>query len=266
MPFVNTIDVSLKSENLLNMIGVFPFGQEVKKVEQNERSPKKVFVLGVYASAVHARWENPQGNILVKALAVASEPYIFWCGENAEEIIGFVQIPHQLGKLVAAEKQFNGPSGIALDELILNPLGLKRVDTWLCDLVPYSCMNPSQQKALEREYYPVAERYDLPSPTVPKVPRKLSNEERRQAILDELEESGAEVLILLGDKPIQGFLRYFDTRWKRLADFQPYGKKHITKIAGKEYQVLPLAHPRQIAQLGKSTRKWFALHQEWLSS
>ena len=114
------------------MIGIFPFGQEVKKVEQDERTPKQAFVLGVYASAIHARWENSLGKTLIKALAVASEPYIFWRGEKAEEKIREIQIPHELGKLVAAEKQFNGPSGIALDELILKPLGLARTDTWLC--------------------------------------------------------------------------------------------------------------------------------------
>jgi uracil-DNA glycosylase len=248
------------------MIGIFPFGQEVQKIEQEERSSKRAFVLGVYASAVHACWENSQGKTVVKAMAVASEPHIFWRGENAEECIRGIQIPHQLGKLVPAEKQFNGPSGIALDELILKPLGLMRMDTWLCDLVPYSCMNPSQLKALEREYYPVAEKYNLPLPTVPKVPHKLTDKERRQAILEELEESGAEMLILLGDKPIQWFLRYYDERWKRLSDFQPYGKEHVTEIAGKKYQVLSLAHPRQIAQLGRSTRKWFELHQEWIGS
>jgi uracil-DNA glycosylase len=248
------------------MIGIFPFGQEVQKVEQDERSPKQAFVLGVYASAVHARWENPQGKTIIKAMAVASEPYIFWRGENAEEKIREIKIPHQLGKLVAADKQFNGPSGIALDELILKPLGLARTDTWLCDLVPYSCMNPSQMKALEREYYPIAGKYKLPLPTVPKVPNRLSDSARRQAILEELEESGTEMLILLGDKPIQWFLQYYDERWKRLSDFKTYGKEYTTKIGGKKYQVLPLAHPRQIAQLGRSTRKWFELHQEWLIS
>ena len=248
------------------MIGTFPFGKEVQKVVQEERSSKRVFVLGVYASAVHARWVNPKGTTLIKAIAVASEPYIFWRGENAEGIIRGIQIPYQLGKLVAAEKQFNGPSGIALDELILKPLGLTRKDTWLCDLVPYSCMNPSQQKALEREYYPLTEKYDLPLPTVPKVPGRLSDKERRQAILNELIESNAEVLILLGDKPIQWFLRYYDDRWQRLSDFHPYGKAQLAEIAGKKYQVLSVAHPRQIAKLGRSSQKWFELHQEWIDS
>lgn len=127
-------------------------------------------------------------------------------------------------------------------------------------------MNPSQLKALEREYYPIIEKYNLPVPTVPKVPHKLSDKERRQAILEELEESNADVLILLGDKPIQWFLRYYDEQWNRLSDFQPYGEQHITEIGGKKYQVLPLTHPRQIAQLGRSSRKWFEVHQEWVSS
>ncbi len=65
----------------------FPFGQKLKKVEQKDRSPKKVFVLGVYASAVHARWVDKNGKQKVSALAVASEPEIFWTGKNAEEII-----------------------------------------------------------------------------------------------------------------------------------------------------------------------------------
>ena len=36
----------------------YPFGEELKQVVQQDRTPKKVFVLGVYASAVHAKWKN----------------------------------------------------------------------------------------------------------------------------------------------------------------------------------------------------------------
>jgi hypothetical protein len=68
----------------------FPFGQELKKVEQKDRSPKKVFVLGVYASAVHARWTDKNGDLKVSALAVASEPSIFWTSENADKIISSI--------------------------------------------------------------------------------------------------------------------------------------------------------------------------------
>ena len=34
----------------------YPFGEVVHRLVQQDRTPKKVFVLGVYASAVHARW------------------------------------------------------------------------------------------------------------------------------------------------------------------------------------------------------------------
>ena len=35
----------------------YPFGEIVHPLIQQDRTPKKVFVLGVYASAVHARWK-----------------------------------------------------------------------------------------------------------------------------------------------------------------------------------------------------------------
>lgn len=54
----------------------YPFGQHVQSLVQQDRTPKKVFVLGVYASAVHARWKK-YGKTICPALAVASEPRIF---------------------------------------------------------------------------------------------------------------------------------------------------------------------------------------------
>ena len=61
----------------------FPFGEYLRPLVQEDRSPKKVFVLGVYASAVHARWTRG-GAVICQALAVASEPRIFWDGDPAE--------------------------------------------------------------------------------------------------------------------------------------------------------------------------------------
>ena len=107
---------------------LFPFGSQLHKVEQKDKSPKKVFVLGVYASAVHAKWIGQDGRIKVNALAVASEPYIFWKGEDAEKIIDKIPIPEELGKLIPADNRYNGPSGIALDKLFLKPLGYTRED------------------------------------------------------------------------------------------------------------------------------------------
>src|SRR5688500_15578136 len=94
----------------------FPFGQPLQRVEQTDRTPKEVFILGVYASAVHAKWVGPDGNVVVRALAVASEPYIFWRGEGVEDILRRIEVRPEVGTLVPAGPKLNGPSGIALDE------------------------------------------------------------------------------------------------------------------------------------------------------
>ena len=245
----------------------FPFGEPVNLVQQKDRSAKRVFVLGVYASAVHARWVSVDGGTRVNALAVASEPYIFWRGDGVEDILKRIKIPGELGKLLPAATNLNGPSGIALDELFLHSLQLQRSDAWLCDLVPHSCLNPKQKAALEREYVHLMEQYSLPKVTLPPVPGKLADETRRQEIITELEESGAKTLILLGDEPIRWFLRWFEPRWQVLSDFgqdqAAYGRLHNAEINGKSYQVLPLVHPRQAARLGSHSAAWHQLHQHW---
>ena len=252
----------------MKFIGTFPFGQPVQEVVQIDCTPKGVFVLGVYASAVHARWINPDEKTVVNALAVASEPYIFWRGENAESIIRKIAVPKELGKLIPAKQGLNGPSGMALDNLILNPLGLDRQKAWLCDLVSHSCVNPSQSKAIERAYVPIAQKFGLANPTVPPVPNLLSDGKRRKAIMEEIIESKSRVLILLGDKPIQWFLSYYDDHWKKLSDFgrdfKSYGQLHKVRIGGREIYVLPLAHPRQIGKLGMSSAVWYELHERWI--
>jgi hypothetical protein len=252
----------------MKSLGTFPFGQPVQEVNQKDRNPKDVFVLGVYASAVHARWTDLNGKTVVNALAVASEPYIFWRGENAEAIIQQIDIPRGLGKLIPARRDLNGPSGIALDNLILDPLKLDRQKVWLCDLVPHSCVNPSQSKAIERAYLPVVSKFGLTEPSVPTVPKSLTDGNRRKEILNEVIESGARVLILLGDKPIKWFISYFDHHWRKLSDFgrdsQSYGQLHDAQLDGKDIKVLPLAHPRQIAKLGRSSAIWYEIHEEWI--
>jgi len=248
----------------------FAFGEPVREVRQVDRGRKRVFVLGVYASAVHAKWVGVDGRVRVQALAVASEPYIFWRGEGAEVIINRVRIPAAAGRLVTPQEGFNGPSGVALDDMYLAPLGLARRDAWLCDLLPKSCMNPGQAAAIAREYKPARTIYDLPPVTWEAEPEVLANDKRREEILLEMEESGAGELILLGDKPIKWFLARHDTRFRRLADFgtavDRYGQIVESRIGGRVWQVRGLVHPHQAAKLGKWNAAWFELHRQWVEA
>jgi hypothetical protein len=251
------------------MTETFPFGKPILALQQRDRREKKAFVLGVYASAVHAVWHSPKGTVNVKALAVESEPEIFWRGENAAEIISKIQIPPSCGYLLPASPIFNGPSGRTLDDQYLFPLGYIREDVWLCDLLPKSRMNSGQSKAIERKYNPYAKKGLLPQVNFPAVPKVFADEQRRKEIVNELKESKAKLLILLGDKPIEDFLKYYhkvESLSQVTKNGKLYGKKFSVDIEGYLVEVLPLVHPRQAGRLGTASVNWEKTHKVWVHS
>lgn len=248
----------------------FPFGETVKRLVQEDRTPKKVFVLGVYASAVHARWTKPGlRRPVCTALAVASEPRIFWDGnpEEAAEIVNRIKLPEGAGKLTPAGSNLNGPSAKVLDEHILAPLGFMRKDAWLCDLLPETRLNESQQKVINGEYKKCQEKYGLNKVTVPNRPTEFCDSERCKEIVTELEESQASLLVLLGDIPIQQFLNTVAsvdfTTLQEYKDRYGYGNPTEMTINGRTIKVLPLAHPRQIGGLGFHSKEWKKIHHDW---
>lgn len=251
-----------------NMSYQYPFGQTVKPLVQQDRTPKKVFVLGVYASAVHARWKR-DGKTVCPALAVASEPRIFWDGniEEAKEIIGKIDIPAKLGTLEPAGAHLNGPSAKVLDEHILAALGYTRDDAWLCDLLPETRLNSGQIKVITERYNPLIQQYGLNEVTIPERPTVFSDAKRCHEILSELRESQAGLLVLLGDIPIAQFLNEVaDVPFISLQEYVElygYGAKIAITVDNRTMNVLPLAHPRQIGALGVHSEKWNRLHQEW---
>lgn len=247
----------------------FPFGEPLLTLRQSPLADAGVFVLGVYASAVHARWLNPDGSTRVTALAVASEPYIFWRGEGQDEIIGSIDIPAEAGRLVPPGPGMNGPSGVALDELYLEPLGLTRQNAWLCDLLPQSRMNTGQAQAVRARYNPVAQALDLPAATIPPVPHRFATETRVEEILEEFISSGADTLITLGDVPLKEFvapLRLCDKT--SIANFGiqsgQYGQRHRFSLRGRSFYLLPLVHPRQAARLGAHNPILADAHERWM--
>ncbi len=75
---------------------IFPFGQPVRRVVQQDKSHKLVFILCVYASAVHALQTGNDGKKKMNALCVASEPCIFRRVDDPESIIKQIEIPKEM--------------------------------------------------------------------------------------------------------------------------------------------------------------------------
>jgi uracil-DNA glycosylase len=244
----------------------FPFGMPITPVQQADANPQRLFVLGVYASAVHARWLSEAGKTIINALAVASEPEIFWRGNDADALIERIPIPPGAGHLVAANKTLNGPSGVTLDSMFLKPLGVTRRDAWLCDLLPESRCNPRQRAAIEREYDPRREALGLPAYNFPAVPSILASATRRLEIEDEILGALPEVLVTLGDQPLKWFVQHYGAQ-PALGLYgetpETYGRLHELEIAGRALKLLPLVHPRQAGRLGSHSATWRKLHVHW---
>ena len=253
----------------------FPFGKKLHKVEQcdTDKSKKEYFVLGVYASAVHAKWVGPDGKTICRALAVASEPCIFWngCVDEAQEIIGSIEVPKELGSLSPADARYNGPSGRALDEHILRPLGISRREAWLCDLLPESRINCSQNKVIIEKYDPMIKQLNLGKEylaNVPLVPSCFCNQKRCNDITEELRRSGAKNLITLGDDPIKQYLSKVELELgfsdlKEYTANHSYGSSIPITIGGISLNLFVFVHPRQIAALGYHSKDWRDIHKEW---
>ncbi len=246
-------------------LGVFPFGKAVVEVRQADDSPKSVFILGVYASAVHARWIGANGRELVKSLAVCSEPEIFWNGSNQDLIIERIIVPNNAGKLKPSH--LNGESGKALDKHFLAPLLLKRSQVWLSDLLPFFHVRPgsNQEKRIHDTYNNLAVEKGWPVANIRKLSTKFETTvERVYEIVAELVLSGADILITLGDDPLRLFTSRFDQSHRTsLNEYTTYGNTYKIEIDGRSLLHLPLVHPRQAGRLGNHSSKWSDLHDHW---
>jgi hypothetical protein len=249
----------------------FPFGNPLIKLKQKDRNPKKVFVLGVYSNAVYASLIFKNGLKEGPILPIASEPTIFWTGDKADKIISSINIPEELGLLaVPSDKLKNGKIGRALDNLYLNPLGLDRKDAWFCNLLPEFRINRVQKEVIDKYYNnSIIKQYNLQPSTIPLYnTQEFDSKRRKNEILQELEESQADTLILLGDLPIFHFLHHFYPQYDKLtrfgANYIDYGRKHNLRINNRTLNVIPLCHPPQADRLRIKDRKWPRLHDVWI--
>lgn len=120
---------------------------------------------------------------------------------------------------------------------------------------------------IHEKYNPLIEQYGLNPVTIPNRPAIFCDEKRSAEITEELMQSEAQLLVLLGDIPIAQYLKKVaDISYSTLGEYVElygYGNATETFINGKAIKVLPLAHPRQIGALGAHSEKWHLAHKAW---
>lgn len=252
----------------METLGNFPFGEEVTILSQRDRSRKKYFVIGSYASAVHTSWYNAAGKVVTKTLPIANEPEFLWTGNSFEAmtLINRVNIPPEAGRLSDPGKWMNGGVGRIFNIDFLKPLNLFRSDLWITLLIPFTLANKGQRKAISR-YERQRTEFNLPaSRIVPSnVKSSIIDDTRISEILSELEESEAEIIITLGDLPLHHFIKAFDPEKLNLSSFNLYGRLHNITINEKLYRLLPLYHPKAGENVGAYTQRWRNAHRDWIS-
>ncbi len=240
----------------------FPFGRYVKPVLPTASGRRRVFVLGVYPSAIHAKWRDPKGN-LWPALAVDNEPEPFWTGEDAKERVTAIakDVPTEAGYLEPADRQHNGASGVVVDNLYLKPLEIGREECWITDLVQSYLANDGQFNRISKSYAPLVDEGIVPAAKLRRRVGKVTNlpDDRKESLRREFEEASPELVITLGNEPLQCLA--LDP-----LDPSSYGTEREVPVLGSRVRLLALVHPRQSGALGQSSPKWTSAHREWVGS
>lgn len=236
----------------------FPFGQPVQPVTWQHPGPKPVLIIGVYPSAVHARWVDANGHTQIRAVAVANEPEPFWTGQDADTHVSAVAatVPDAVGQLVPAPGH-NGPSGQALDVSVLGPLGLTRDTIRVADVDNRYMANQAQQEAITRSYNQLVDQGIMPPVSWrPRRPITQIPPDRSPSLAQELDEAAPEWVITLGDEPLRAI------GMERLS-VEDYGVPTPASILGHKVQLLRLVHTRQQAGHGARSPTWAQAHRLW---
>jgi hypothetical protein len=255
--------------------GAFPFGRKVLPRPPSATSPRRVFVLGAYPSALHVRWRPPKPYRIVAALAVDNEPEPFWTADDEEQQIE--RWRDQVGFLpawgsVSRAARLNGSSGRWLRDKVLIPLGLHRHETWITDCLDTYRGSDDQHSRLRDTYRPLAEAAGLPLASLPPHPRhedaivKEAAERHHARLLDELHEAAPEQLITLGRAALRvllGLVQVEDEVTPAL-EVDPdgngsYGQTVRVRVVGHQATWLCLAHPA-------AAPRYQLAHDRWLAS
>lgn len=252
-------------------MGTFPFGRPatVRPPRPAASGSARVFVLGVYPSALHVRWARPDGKVHVQSLAVDDEPEVFWDGADAVERVE--QWKQQVGwqrSWGSATPSGNGTSGRGVLRDVLEPLGIAPEQSFFTDcyrryLVKHG--TGSQGAAMDRAYAPFAAARGLPLMHLPERPTdsalvRTAIAEDGGEIVAQLEESGADLVVTLGQPAADVLAAVTGAARPVLRRDMSYGLERRLRAGRRLTRWLPLKHP------GQRSPAWEQHHQLWKES
>ena len=246
---------------------VYPLGAPLCPYDREDTSPRALFVLGAYPSALHVRWVPPGGGHGIRALPVDNEPEPFWNGERLAEHFEAWKERDEVSIIgdVAPAPELNGPSGTALDARYLKALDFTRTDAWIADSLPLYCQSEGVEKALARtKFSNLMLAQCAPVPNLPKHPteRQIITQavSRHVAIRDELAASRASTVITLGNAALAVLHAALDLNGRpaKLRRDRDYGAPVELSVPHRA-RWYALAHP---GVLEKNT-EWSQAHAAW---
>jgi hypothetical protein len=226
-----------------------------------------LFVLGVYPSALHVRWQQP-GGAVVGALAVDEEPTVFWDGVDAARRIEQWQrtVGWEPGWGSIAAAGGNGSSGRHVVDHVLRPLGIAPEQVYFTDCLPTYFIKPGSggQAEAMAAYDPFARSQNPPLPTADlptrPPPRRLVHRaitEEGPALRAQLTDAAAPMVVTLGQEAADVLAGIADAEPVRLTPGDDYGNLRSVTVDGRQMQWIPLIHP------GNRDSQWRARHEQW---
>ena len=241
----------------------YPFGERIAPVRAVADGPRPVFVLGAYPSAFHVKWTLPMG-AQVAAIAVANEPEPWWRGDD--EWARFdAWLSHRIWDLrwgeVEPAGRFNGSSGCALDERVLAPLAVTRLDAWITDIVDTHFASVAGGARVEDTYAPFAVRHGLATASLPPHPSEArlvatalgSNAPRLRA---ELGRARPDLVVTLGNAAARVLAKLVGYEGDARVSVASYGAERVFETGGRKVRWLALAHTAAPVQYRAAHEAW----------
>ncbi len=273
-------------------IGTYPFGRPATRrpPRRPEHGDARLFVLGVYPSALHVHWDAPawaRSTLGIKgigAVAVDDEPTVFWDGADGSArvdalraAVGFADGDEDgcWGKVRPAG---NGTSGVSAAAAVLQPLGVLPSEAWFTDALDRFFVKRAtggatrqQADAIDQEYAPFADALGLAKSSLPLRPSpdalvSQAESSHRDRLRQELTTANAPVVVTLGEEARRVLGAIADAvagtplqplNAKLAADCDHYGMPGIVRVGGWTASWYALKHP------GQRSPAWNAAHDQW---